>query len=394
MKNKMRKNNLDKINQDSGKTSIRRSVLESVKIGALTILACLATNVSAQVWVPDSRKVVIEGTTLTQVDTETLSSTAANEIGAAEKMAFSGLGSVQSIAFSPKDASIAFVSNDGKLMLASSLTSTTPKQLEINIVSPVVWSPDGKFIGCVRSVDKGGLEYRSISVEGGVSAKTALPFTKLSLGSKSIAWIPMTDNVVLAGGDGVKSDLYLIEQGAVVPLTMNGQVQGYGVSAKGDIIRWAQKSKNTHVVLTTLYDTSISLRTAAKLDFPDKVTGVNSTPAGSVDNVSYVVFSPDLNRIVFSASAGSGESTVSSLWSSDIIGSAMQIQGRKYMKKTVVKQTNSETMVTALPEKTALPNFSPDGKWLAYLLVEGGQKSIFVFDPIGSAKKAGVLVKE
>lgn len=367
---------------------------ESVKLVALTILTCLVTDASAQVWVPDSRKIVIEGATLVQVDTDTLSSTAANEIGAAEKMAYSGLGSVQSIAFSPKDSSIAFVSNDGKLMLASSLTATTSKLVEVNIVSPIVWSPDGKFIGCVRSVDKGGLEYRSISVEGGVSAKTVLPFTKLSLGSKSIAWIPMTDNLVLAGGDGVKSDLYLIEQGAVVTLTTNGQVQGYGVSAKGDIIRWAQKSKNTHVVLTTLYDTSISLRTALKLDFPDKVTGVNSLPTGSVDNVSYVVFSPDLSRIVFSASVGAGESSVSSLWSSDVLGSAMQIQGRKYTKKTAFKQTASEGMVTALPEKTALPNFSPDGKWLAYLLVEGGQKSIFVFDPIGSAKKAGVLVKE
>ncbi len=361
---------------------------------ALTAFMCLATCASAQVWVPDSRKIVIEGTTLTQIDTDTLSSTAANEIGTPEKTAFASLGSVKCIAFSPKDSSIAFVSNDGKLMLADSLTAATSKLVEVNIVSPIVWSPDGKFIGCVRSVDKGGLEYRSISVEGGVSAKTALPFTKLSLGSKSIAWIPMTDNVVLAGGDGVKSDLYLIEQGAVVPLTMNGQVQGYGVSAKGDIIRWAQKSKNTHSVLTTLYDTSISLRTATKLDFPDKVAGVNSTSTSSVDNVSYVVFSPDLSRMVFSANAGTGESSVSSLWSSDILGSAMQIQGRKYTKKTVANQTTSEELVTALPEKTALPNFSPDGKWLAYLLVEGGQKSIFVFDPIGSAKKAGVLVKE
>ncbi len=361
---------------------------------ALTALTCLATCASAQVWVPDSRKIVIEGTTLTQIDTDTLSSTAANEIVTPEKTAFASLGSVKCIAFSPKDSSIAFVSNDGKLMLADSLTAATSKLVEVNIVSPIVWSPDGKFIGCVRSVDKGGLEYRSISVEGGVSAKTALPFTKLSLGSKSIAWIPMTDNVVLAGGDGVKSDLYLIEQGALVPLTMNGQVQGYGVSAKGDIIRWAQKSKNTHSVLTTLYDTSISLRTATKLDFPDKVAGVNSTSTSSVDNVSYVVFSPDLSRMVFSANAGTGESSVSSLWSSDILGSAMQIQGRKYTKKTVGNQTTSEELVTALPEKTALPNFSPDGKWLAYLLVEGGQKSIFVFDPIGSAKKAGVLVKE
>ena len=370
------------------------------------ILLSFAPSAQAQVWMPDSHSIAIEGDPMMTVDTDRIPA-GAGANSPAETETYASLGGVRNIAFSPVGTTVAFVTSDGKLMMAPSLKEAA-KILEVNIISPIVWSPDGKFIGCVRSVDKGGLEYRSISIEGGVSSKSALPFTKMSLGSRSVSWVPNTDNVILAGGDGFKSDLYLIEQGQVVPLTMNGEVQGFKVSANGENVRWAQKSRNTHYILMSLYDTNIAKRTATKLDFPDRLPAVNPKPTQSADGVSYVVFAPDLSRFAFETYEKSGAKAKKTLWTSDISGNGVQslLSWQSAPKPVMTDANASPQKVTALqvkqdsPAKTEAekpssvdedirqPAYSQDGKWLAFVTNAEGRNSISLFDSAGAKRKA------
>ena len=391
-----------------------RAKLFQIGVAALITIPMLTNFVSissAQVWSPDSASIAIEGNIVKLVVIDKLMNSD-NTGSPIDSIEYPLLGAVKSIAFSSKGTIVAYVTNDGNLMLLASVGGT-PVQLEKNIVSPIVWSPDDKMLGCVRSVDKGGLEYRSISIEGGVSAKSALPFTQMSLGSTSISWVPNTDNVILAGGDGSKSDLYLIEQGQVVPLTMNGEVQGFGVSKSGETVRWAQKSRNTHYILMSIYDTNIAKRTATKLDFPDRLAAVNPEPKHSVDRVKYVVFSPDLSRIAFSTTENTQKKTKNVLWGVDIMGGGVQMFGRWEMpwnpieivpstsgEKIVISPPNSKLDGTAKTEKSAsfsqnerLPNFSPDGKWLAYLTTEGTRRILSLYNPSGANHKSAVISK-
>ena len=389
---------------------IKRNFIQTgvIALLAIPILVGLANVSCAQAWSPDNSSIAIEGDTVKLVNIDKLmnSDSSGSTIDSIE---YPLLGAVKSIAFSSKGTIVAYVTNDGNLMLLTSMGGI-PVILEKNVVSPVIWSPDDKMLGCVRSVDKGGLEYRSISIEGGVSAKSVLPFSKISLSSKSISWVPNTDNVILAGGDGSKSDLYLIEQGQVVPLTMNGEVQGFGVSKSGETVRWAQKSKNAHYILMSIYDTNIAKRTATKLDFPDRLAGVNPEPKRSVDSVKYVVFSPDLNRIAFNTTENTHNRTKNVLWGGDIMGHGIQMFGRWEMPvekgasnpsgKTVFAPSNSNQDGTAKTEKPASlsqnerpPNFSPDGKWLAYLTTDGTRRILSLYNPSGAYHKSAVISK-
>lgn len=318
------------------------------------------------------------------------------------------------LALSPDSTRLACISNTNTLNLLD-LKSHRNMVIDDKAASPVAWAPDSRFLAYIREETKGSLELQIIHDTGDIALSVKLPFSQLAAGSQqTISWVPGTDNVILAGGDGTRTDLYLIDQGQVTPLTTTGDVMGFAVSRDGEKVRWAMRSRNTHYVLLSLYDLAISKRSLTKLDFPDVVPAINPHPRRSVDSVLAVSFSPDLEQLAFVTRGGPGMANNGvALYVTDSHANRVSLVGKGFAAPDAMKpaQTLDQNQPPAIPVAVSrqrstvqpgddlkltfpvtLPIFSSDSRALCALRKDGDRNYLVVYT-LDTGRKTIALIR-
>jgi WD40 repeat protein len=341
--------------------------------------ACRAQN-----WSPDGKQIAVGGPTLTLLDASLSAATPAapaNGVAPAPTppMPIPNIANAGFPAWSPDGKTIALLLNNRALILLD-VESRKQTVVDQNAVGAVGWAPDSKTFAYVGRDEMGALLLHPAYRDGGSQLPPIpLPCKTLAATCRQVAWVPRTDNMVFAGGDGDKIDLYLIDQGQVTQLTKTGDVLSFIVAADGSRILWARRSPNTHYILLSLHEMKLDSRTERKLPFPNTVPEVNPHPRGSVDAVTALVFAPDMTHFAFTTRGGPnvlpGESQ---LWISDIKGkSAAQVgRGRPRTDPQAAEAAKSGADDTGLTLPAALPAFSPDSAQLAYLNWEDTKRTL------------------
>lgn len=289
--------------------------------------------------------------------------------------------------WSPNDRYMTYLS--GSALILKDMNTQKNREVDANVISPVVWAPDSGSYSYIHKEAAGQLIVRTKNPEGGDITHAQLPFHQLSSPStQAIAWVPHTDNVVINAGDNGKNDLYLIDSAQPVKLTSTGDVLGFVVSADGSTIRWARRSSNTHYILMQLYDMDIAKRTITKLTIPDAIPLVNPKPRSAVDSVFSVSFSPDMNNIAFVTLGGPGAGrNGAALYVSDIEMKNVKLVGRGQKKS----DSQADSIWTGLTFPAMTPAFSPESKRLAAVRSDGRTNSILVYDVDTGQMHAGAL---
>lgn len=361
-----------------------------------TLLVCLSSlflnglKAYAQSWSPDGKMIAIGGPSLQLLDARELN---AASLSPSLPVIFtqSGSGTASAPVWSRDGRTLAYIADGPKLTMLE-MKDKRSKILDANVVSPVAWSRDSALFAVVHQNEKGGLQ-ALIRYRNGQTflPPINLPFRSVPSIFPAVRFLTNTTNVIVAGGDGGKNDLHLLDEGEVVRLTTTGDVLGYAVSSDGTRLRWVRASPNTHHILLQIYEMNIDTRSLRKLPFPDRLPAVNPDPRNSPNSLAGVVFAPDMNSFVFIARGG--PQTVgngSGLWISDItgkevhfVGSGVSIPG---MSGSATGSTGAATTptLTSFTAATGLtfpalpPTFSPDGRTLTALRAENGKRSLFV----------------
>lgn len=316
----------------------------------------------AQVWSPDARQLIIEGRPPLRIDF-----TSASAAVAPVPAPFLHNQETASLfSYSPDGKALAYRNAQGNLVLMD-IANGASTTMESNLVAPVSWSPDSKLLAAVCKDSLGRLILHMDYREGGYRIKpVVLPFHQLATSCQPVQWVPETDNVVIAGGDERRTDIWLVDVGIPSRLTQTGDVLAFAISPDGSRVIWLRRSPNTHYILFSLYELRIDARTLQKLDFPNRLPQVNPNPHDAVDSVTMATFSPDLTRIAFSTEKGK-RPAVNALWVTDIKGSTVQ-------------------RVAALAPD-APPAFSPDSKLLASVGLQKGAHILVLFDLVANQSR-------
>lgn len=324
---------------------------------AFYALALAPISAAAQVWSPDAKQLIIEGAPPLRIDFT--SAAAAVAPTPTPLLPNNATGSL--FTFSPDGKTLAYRNGSGDLVLMDIPTGKTIP-MESRLEAPVSWAPDSKTLAAVCRNDSGQLILHIDYREGGYRIKPiVLPFHNLASTCLPIQWVPETDNVLLAGGDGTRRDLWLVDAGIPTQLTQTGDVLGFVVSPDGNRVLWIRRSPNTHYILFSLYELIINARSLRKLDFPNRLPQVNPNPHNAVDSVTQAVLSTDLTHIAFTTVQHKSPDTVT-VWLTDIKGSTVQ----------------KVTTLTSPP--TTLPSFSPEGHLLAVLGRQKQTPVLVLFD--------------
>lgn len=376
------------------------SLLSSV---FLTAAFCLGSSARALDWSPDARQVVLGGSALRLAD----SGGAANGASAASLLpdnltpppsgviALPGAGPGAFPDWSPDGRTIATLA-DGHRLTLYDLARQRSRVAEEAAVTPVSWSPDSKSFAVVRAEETGALQVKLLYRNGGTALTVDLPFRALPVARmRPLAWIPRTDNVVLAGGAGDKIDLYLIDQGQVERLTSSSDILGFVVSPDGRRVLWARRSRNTRYIVFSLYEMTLQTRTVRKLNYPMVLPAVNPNPRHAPDSIDTVVFSPDGRRLAFVAHGGPGIGPNGvALYLSDIAGQSVRLLGSGKTLAAALAPPRPKPGQPAAPPPPlptgrdltgltlpmTLPAFSPDSQRLAALRYEGGKRALLLVD--------------
>lgn len=324
---------------------------------AFCLAALAPIFAAAQVWSPDAKQLIIESSTPLRLDFTSASAAVAPT--PTPLLPNNASGSL--FAFSPDGKTLAYRNGSGSLVLMN-LADGKTITLESHLEAPVSWAPDSKTLAAVCRNEAGQLILHIDYREGGYRIKPiTLPFHNLADTCRPVQWVPETDNVLLAGGDGTKRDLWLVDAGIPTQLTQTGDALGFQVSPDGNRVVWIRRSPNTHYILFSLYELIINARSLRKLDFPSRLPQVNPNPHDAVDAVTQVVFSTDLSHIAFTSFQHKSPTTVT-VWLTDIKGSMIQ------------------KITTLASPSTALPSFSPDGHLLAIFGKQQQTPVLVLFD--------------
>ncbi|HZP82769.1 MAG TPA: hypothetical protein VFB21_14105 [Chthonomonadaceae bacterium] len=383
----------------------------------LAALLCLGSGARALDWSPDGRQIVLGGSSLRLAD----SGGAASGAAAASLLpgsltpppsgviALPGAGPGAFPVWSPDGRTIAYLAEGHRLTLYD-LARQQGRMAEENAVTPVSWAPDSKSFAVVRAEETGALQLKLLYRDGGTALTVDLPFRALPVARmRVLAWIPRTDNVVLAGGEGNKVDLYLIDQGQVERLTSSSDILGFIVSQDGRRVLWARRSLNTHYIVFSLYEMNIQTRTVRKLNYPMVLPAVNPNPRRAPDSIDTVVFSPDGRRLTFVAHGGPGIGPNGvALYLSDITGASVRPLGQgKTLAAALAPPKPQSGQAAALPPSLptgrdltgltlpmTLPAFSPDGQRLVALRFDGGKRTLLLVDAATGQTRAFPLPPE
>ena len=362
----------------------------------LTAMSLCASAGRAQSWSPDGRQVAVGGAALLLADAQTLgalvspmlarapaSSTAAPLtplVSAAMPIApVPNVGAAYALVWS-RDGRILTYLNDGQQLTFYDLAKRQTRTLDANAVSPAAWSRDSSLFAVVHKNVAGNLQ-ALIRYRNGQTFLPAidLPFHSTPSQYHPLSFLTNTTNVIVAGGDGGKNDLYLLDQGDVVRLTSTGDVLGFAVSEDGTRVRWVRASPNTRYILLQIYEMTIDTRTIRKFSYPDRLAAVNPNPRSAPDSVMSVVFTPDLNRFAFITRGGpQAGANGSALWISDIAGQDVHFVGKGAPASPSDAAPPSVTQSTGLTFPAFVPAFSPDSKSLAAVRAENGKRFLLL----------------
>ncbi len=364
----------------------------------------------AQSWSPDGRQIAVGGTSLLLTDAPTMGAAVIPPIPARGAKAMPPLPPLASAAtpiaslpqsgvatapvWTPDGRFLAYLA-DGHALTLCDLAKQQTKVLDASVIAPVVFSPDSSLFASVHKTESNNLQAR-IRYRNGQTflPPIALPFRSVPSAFAPLAWLPNTTNVIVAGGNGGKNDLYLLDQGDVVRLTSTGDVLGYGISLDGLRLRWVRRTPNTHYILLQVYEMNIDTRSIVKLPYPDAVKAVNPNPHNAPDAVLSVVFAPDLSRFAFVTQGGpqAGAGGMA-LWLSDIGGRSVVFVAKSGTGaaqsatnptqggtggNAVLPTPTSIPQATKLPFPALAPAFSPDSRFLAALRDENGKRALLV----------------
>ena len=363
----------------------------------------LAGSARAQSWSPDGKQIAVGGPSLLLLDAQTAGATVppapsgllrpgdpAPLVSVGAPIApLPGAGISASPVWSRDSRTLAYLADGQKLTLFD-MIKRQARVLDNNAFSPVVFSRDTSLLASVHKTEAGSLEARIRYLNGQTFLPPILlPFHGVPATFAPLAWITNTTNVIVAGGDGGKTDLYLLDQGDVVRLTSTGDVLGYAVSADGARLRWVRRAPNTHYILLQVYEMNIDKRSIVKLPYPDTLKAVNPNPHNAPDAVLSVVFAPDLSRFAFitrgGPQAGAGGTA---LWISDIAGQSVAFIGKG---SVAPPDAASQGQATGLTFPYFAPAFSPDSKSLAALRSENGKRFLLVASALTGQGKATLL---
>lgn len=268
-------------------------------------------------------------------------------------------------AWAPDNRRIAFANEEG-LWVAD--TETGRSSMILPEAGPfVAWSEDGgKLATFAPSPDGEGpiqvvwydFEARGITLRSAVQGLT-------DVGSimPDLVWIPRTSGLAFVANFqedsetlDERSDVYLMEAGETKRITTTGDVVGLALEPGGKRLVWARRSKNPKYILFTLYAYDLVNRSVERLEFTDRVAGINPNPRTGPDEVQWVSFSPTLgNMLVWTGSKDpKGEDLV---YVVDRVGKDSAVVGR----------ATSDDKV----ESTVHLAWSPDGLQMAGLLFTG-----------------------
>ena len=350
----------------------------------------------AQSWSPDGRQLAVGGPSLLLADAQASGAVVPPTPAPASApaaltplvSAATPLAAVPNIgaAYSPvwsRDGGLLTYLADGQKLTFYDLAKRQTRTMDSNAVSPAAWSRDLGLFGVIHKNEAGNLQAHVRYRNG----QTFLPAIDLPFHSVPSLYCPLhfltnSTNMIVAGGDGGKNDLYLIDQGDVVRLTSTGDVLGFAVSADGTRVRWIRASPNTRYILLQIYEMTIDTRTIRKFSYPDRLAAVNPNPRSAPDSVVSVVFTPDMNRFAFITRGGpQAGANGSALWISDLAGQDVHFVGKGAAVGTANASDPapaSATQRTGLTFPAFVPAFSPDSKSLAAVRAENGKRFLLV----------------
>jgi WD40 repeat protein len=362
----------------------------------LAAMSLCASAGRAQSWSPDGRQIAVGGPSLLLADAQTLGALVpAPPARAPGSAAMTPLVSASlpiaplpnvGAAYAPgwaRDGRVLAYLADGRQLAFYDLAKRQARTLDANAVSPAAWSRDSSLFAVVHKNEAGNLQ-ALIRYRNGQTFLPAidLPFHSVPSLYRPITFLTNTTNVIVAGGDGGKNDLYLLDQGDVVRLTSTGDVLGFAVSEDGTRLRWVRASPNTRYILLQIYEMTIDTRTIRKFSYPDRLPAVNPNPRSAPDAVMSVVFTPDMSRFAFVTRGGPQAGTNgSALWISDIAGQDVHFVGKGVssgLPNASDTAPASATQLTGLTFPAFTPVFSPDSKSLAAVRAENGKRFLLV----------------
>jgi hypothetical protein len=199
---------------------------------------------------------------------------------------------------------------------------------DVQVAGAPVWSPDGAWIAVptvagVRLWDvraarfrrdlgeatvgpvawlHGGRQLAYMSLEDGVywlevlnlaDRQTASRTAVGQTGPSQSAYAAPTESVALL----IDRDVWLVERGEAARLTRTSDVVGIGVSADGRTVYWAREGRNMGFILMTLFGFDLGLRSVRRLDFPERIAGLNPRPRVGPESLR-AIFSPGAHRLL------------------------------------------------------------------------------------------------
>lgn len=354
-----------------------------VLAGCMAMLVCMVTAAKSQVWSADGKTIAVGGKTLALQTTASLRQDW--KVGSPFPEASEGITALAAFSDSPSfthdGTALHYRASDNKLFRVD-LASRESKRIAENVLTGTAWSPDGKFAAYIQTNEENALHLIKIHPDGELANRIHLPNFKVSANSlvPPLTWIPNTDNMLIAGGEGNKLDLHLIDQGEIVQLTKTGDVLAYRVSQDGERVRWIRRSLNTKYILFTVYEMVLSRRTLTKVDFPEVVMGVNPHPRRSVDVVLSASLSPDLSHVAFVTRGGVGRNITPETH-------RMFVCDMKGMNLQTIAISNAPETGNTL----GLPVFSSDGLRIGTVLTQKEKRYLLTYDREKNSRAIGLL---